>query len=67
MRTGIIRSYDNVTGAGVLLDFEEEGILAFTGFPGFGFSVGSRVKFSQIPPPSSDWTAQGAITVLQAE
>ncbi len=67
MRTGIIRTYDDTEGTGTLLDLEEEGVLSFMNFPGLNFVPGSRVKFTQISPPSSDWTAQGVITELEAE
>ncbi len=53
MRTGIIRSYDNVTGAGSLLDFNEEATLNFTGFAGLNFVAGSRVKFTLAHPGNS--------------
>ncbi len=47
---GLIRSYNNTTGAGSLFDFENEGTYSFSDGGGSGFSAGDRVTFSMAHP-----------------
>ncbi len=63
---GLIRSYNDVSGAGVVFVFAHEATLNFDDGGGSGFVAGSRVTLTMTKAPNT-MTAAATVSNVQAE